>query len=644
MNNKIKLLGIALLSASFSLTSCSDYLDVQLEDQLTIEKVFEKRATTLNYLAHVYSYLPYEAEYQGTNSTAEVYPGGDGAVVPMSDEAMFSTYQWSTYLNFRTGDWGPTTPYFNIWKYQYTGIEQAGIFMENVDRCPDLSTEEKRQMKAEARMVRAYSYFQLLRRYGPVYVWGDQRSNPTIKPDEIDRHTVDENVNFIVSEIDKAIEDLPLTLADTKTFAGRITKGAAMAAKSRILLYAASPLFNGCDLYKGKLINRWGDYLFPQAPDPQKWDKAAKAAKAVIDLGLYSLKTNDTESDPMVRAIKAYQNVQFEAWNEEIIWGYWPRYQERYYNIACFNRHFAMPPLITKMGCGQYCPSLKLVDSYPMAATGRYPIDPVKEQAYDSNGMPIVDPLSGYEDDGFVSGWEHPIEGPRFGAIKAHKSCVGRDARFYASVFANGFKFINDFIAGGNTEVYFQTGGNSPLRAADCVKVGYFWRRFIPTDIDYENGNWGTYFWFYYRLAEIYLNYAEACNEKPNREPAEALKYVNMIRNRAGLNNLEDAYPEYNFMTDQNALRQMIRKERMVELAFEGHRYYDARRWMIAEKEFTGPNWTLNLLATNYESSYGRTTKVWAGSDNLFEAKHYFFPINQIQLSEMKNITQNYGW
>ena len=141
MINKLKLFGLALLSSAVMFSSCSDYLEVKLEDQLTIEKVFSKRASTLSYLAHIYSYLPYEAEYQGTNQTAEVWPGGDGAVVPMSDEALFSTYQWSTYLNFRTGDWGPTTPYFNIWRYQYTGIEQAGIFLEHVDECPDLSAE-----------------------------------------------------------------------------------------------------------------------------------------------------------------------------------------------------------------------------------------------------------------------------------------------------------------------------------------------------------------------------------------------------------------------------------------------------------------------------------------------------------------------
>ena len=116
-----------------------------------------------------------------------------------------------------------------------------------------------------------------------------------------------------------------------------------------------------------------------------------------------------------------------------------------------------------------------------------------------------------------------------------------------------------------------------------------------------------------------------------------------MIRARAGLNKLEEAYPEINFMSDQAALREMIRKERMVELAFEGHRYYDCRRWMIAEQEMNFLPRTLNVAATSYESSWERTDQVWNRA-MVFEPKHYFLPINQTQLDEMRNITQNYGW
>lgn len=120
-----------------------------------------------------------------------------------------------------------------------------------------------------------------------------------------------------------------------------------------------------------------------------------------------------------------------------------------------------------------------------------------------------------------------------------------------------------------------------------------------------------TVFWPYFRLAEIYLDYAEACNEKPERNETEALKYINLVRERSGLNALETAYPEVK--GNKDLLRMLIQKERMVELAFEGHRYYDARRWMIAQQEFPGPEYSLNLLATSYEDSWSRTSNVWKG-------------------------------
>ncbi|MCD7936328.1 MAG: RagB/SusD family nutrient uptake outer membrane protein, partial [Tannerellaceae bacterium] len=153
--------------------------------------------------------------------------------------------------------------------------------------------------------------------------------------------------------------------------------------------------------------------------------------------------------------------------------------------------------------------------------------------------------------------------------------------------------------------------------------------------------SWGTICWPVYRLAEIYLNYAEACNEKPNRDEAEALKYINKVRNRVGLNNLEVAYPEVK--GNQELFRKLIMKERMVELAFEGHRYYDSRTWMTAVEESDGPMYNLNLAATDYESSWERTDKIWP-HNFVFKPAYYLFPMNQSQLNEMQNYTQNYGW
>ena len=125
--------------------------------------------------------------------------------------------------------------------------------------------------------------------------------------------------------------------------------------------------------------------------------------------------------------------------------------------------------------------------------------------------------------------------------FKAHNSCVGRDARFYASVFPNGFYWINQYK--GIKQVTFFTGGSSSyLESGDCVKVGYMWRRPLDPALNTESGSWGTVFWPYFRLAEIYLDYAEACNEKPERNETEALKYINLVRERSGLNALETAY------------------------------------------------------------------------------------------------------
>lgn len=610
--NKIKSIAIIALLMSVCV-SCDSYLDIPLDNQMTKEEVFSKRSSTEQYLAQVYGFLPDESALHG----------GPGSVVPRSDEALFSWYSGIGYLPFMNGTWGPTTGDYSIWTNSYKGINQATIFMDNVDACKEISQANRDIMKAEARFIRAYLYFCLVRQYGPVFVWGDQAPDLLFKADNVDRHSLDANVDFIVSEYDKAIAVLPLKITDELWY-GRMSKGAAMAAKSRLLLYAASPLYNGADIYKG-LKNKDGEFLFPQSNDPQKWEKAARAAKDVIDLGIYKLYENKTESNPLRKAIKSYQGGIFDKWNDELIWGKWTSGFDII--VRC------SPPRVVREGYGGYAASIKLVDTYPMAKSGRYPIT-----GYKADGTPIIDPKSGYVGDGFTNPYIHPLD--TVIPINAHNSCIGRDARFYASILANGFNWINTYK--GTKLVTYYTGGTSTFTSSgDCVKSGFLWRKFSDPTLNIEEGNWGQIIWPLYKISEMYLNYAEACNEKPTRDEAEALRYVNMTRRRADLNDLEVAYPEVK--GNKELLRTLIQKERMVELAFEGHRYYDACRWMIAVKEFTGSNFTLNLMANNYEESWKRTDRVWQ-TPRLFQPKHYFFPINQAQLNEMKNITQNYGW
>ncbi|SEJ39835.1 Starch-binding associating with outer membrane [Dyadobacter sp. SG02] len=604
----------ALVLSVIAFTSCSDYLSVELQNALTLEETFNKRATTEAYLAQVYSFLPDDSDMVG----------GEASVVPRSDEGMFSWLSGVSWLNMNNGSWGPTTSSYVTWKNSYTGINQATIFMNNVDKNVEIGPAEKEVMKAEARFIRAFLYFNLLRKYGPVYIWGDKDSDISIRPESVDRHTVDENFAFILAEFDKCISALPATITED-AWAGRATKGAVLAAKTRATLYAARPLFNGAEFLKG-MVNREGKHIFPENADPGKWETAARTAKELIDMNQYALYTDNTETDPMRKAIKSYQGIFFKFWNSEVIWGRW---------LGAANAWVvrANPPRVVKEGYGGYSPSLKLVDTYPMAASGRYPVT-----GYDANGYPVIDQKSGYREEGFTPGYIHPVD--NWKPVRAHNSTVGRDARFYASILANGFNWYNR--GAGDKVVTFHTGGTSGYQASgDCVKAGYLFRRMSDPNNNTENGQWGQFCWPMFRLAEIYLSYAEACNEKTQRNEADALLYINKVRNRSGLNNLQVAYPEV--IGNQSLLRELIRKERMVEMAFESHRYHDARTWLIAEKEFVGPNYTRNLAATNYDDSWKRSSTLFPGT-RVFEKKHYFFPINQEQLNEMKNFTQNYGW
>lgn len=614
---------LLIIVLTFSILSCQDYLEHNFNDQMTLEEVFSKRPTTERFLAGLYGHIPNEIHAY------------DQSFVPCADDAYFSWEKMDyelinngSYNQSTEGVRGEWTPKFNPWSNYYIAINQATIFITHVDECSELSTDERAIMKAEARFLRAYFYFNLFKQYGPISLWYDKTPNLAIKAETVDRNTVDECVNFIASEMYEASKLLPKTIQDPTTWMGRMTKGVALGMRSRLLLFAARPLFNGGGYGQG-LVNIYGNQLFPQNESPDKWTTAAEAAKMVIDLNAYQLHFNKTETDPVKKAMNSYREVFTVKWNEELI-------MARYYaNAEVWNQR-VVPPRIFGVGLGGYTPTLKLVDAYPMMSSGRYPIT-----GYKTDGTPLVDTRAGYEESGFTEGWLHP--GHTDKGIKVHNSMKGRDGRFYASIFFNGMYWIHpDGTKPEYKPVTFFTGGTSSYAhsSGDYVKTGFIFTKFTDPNVDTRKNTWGSMTWSYLRLAEIYLNYAEACNEKPERDAKEALFYLNKIRERAGLNKLEIAYPEV--LTDKNELRKWIRQERLVELAFEGLRYYDLRTWMTAKDEVNGPRYGLNLLAGNYEDSWERTSTIC--QPIVFEYKHHLFPIAQKQLNEMKNYTQNEGW
>ena len=681
MKKNIFLLTIGIAVAALCTVSCDSYFDINLEDQASLKDIMSRPTAVKQYLAHLYSYIPRDENTRDK----------EGGTVLRSDESLNAKSQYETYwYKVRRGEYGSDNTVNessgNFWSKYYIAINQCSTFIDNLGYDQEDAPELVACMRAEARFLRAYYYFVLFRQYGPVILWMDENgaavappSDGTTEGKDLDRNTVDENIRFMVQELDLAIKDLPLEISDVgeaiSSNKGRATKGAAMALKSRILLYAASPLYNGQNgsgIYS-TLTNKDGKKIFPDY-DPSKWDAAAEAAKAVIDLGRYSLTESHSPSrSDLQNAAASYQNVWFENWkvdggnNHETIWGWWYRsWADESLGSVGGDIAYAAPSggKIALAGYSLNSPSLKLVDAYPMWETGRYPVLGYEKTA----GMldlsrPIVDEASGYEPTGWTDNYQQTVDvNPSWARpFKAHNSTVGRDARFYASLVPNGFWWPSATTYGGGPvrfTCYDAPECSSRYSPTDaCNRVGYVWRRLYKADnplknyTDYINIR---YVYPAFRLAEVYLAYAEACNEKTARDASEAIKYIDLVRARSGLNGLREAYPDIDFdsadgvstvsgvsRTGREWLRWMIRQEKMVEFAFEGQRHYDVIRWMIAPEEYNTENWTLHVTATTYEDSYKRVSDDYIGGRAVFQNRDYLFPMGSGQMAEMTNYTQN---
>lgn len=642
---------IAILVAILSLVSCEQgYLDTNLNDQANLDDIFSQTGNVRSYLSHIYSYIPLE----------EDNTKGAGWVVARGGQALFSWYDKGNYTLFRTGNYSAATmasdpeAYYDIWEDLYEGMHQCDIFLANIDKDKVDSKTIRDMLRAEAIFLKVYYCYCLVRQWGPVFI-------PENGKGVTDRECFEDNIKWMEESLDEAIPYLANSMADVTEgvdkWQGRATKGAAMALKARILTMAASPLYNGCPLYVGQMKNSSGEFLFPQAADRSKWDEAAQACKDVIDLNLYSLCKSTATGDSFKDAAASYQQVFFIPWNTETIWGWWLRTSNAYSSSA-YSSLGALGSILacqTPKNFGKYafsgtCPSLRMVDSYAMYGTGRYPVKGY-EQDTDGNDYsnPVIDQLSGYVSEGWTENYKQPVDADWAPAFKAHNSCVGREPRFYACLVPEGFYWPNKDSQNndGRFTCYNDDASNScySVTGVQHCRSGYAWRRNYPADTPLETGNDYTSLTGVYpeiRLAEIYLSYAEACNEKTSRDEATAIEYLNKVRMRSGLNDIRVAYPEVE--GNQALLRELIRRERQVEFAMEPLSYYDALRWMTAEEDFPAANWTLKCSADNYEESYQRVCNEYAGAPAVFEDRDYLYPISHKWLQQTPQMTQNYGF
>ncbi len=581
------LLYIIFGAALGGFTSCEDmfgdFLDKQPSNELEEKDVWTSWKNTEYYYYDIYNYLR----------------NGLGAINgswldSATDIAITSFSSGGTRTSFNIGNYYASKGASEIkdtWGHYFRGIRKCNSLLANIDNVPlDVDKTEQEQaalrsrMKAEARFFRGYFYWELCIRYGALPIIeealdpsDDEKLKSYKRPESIK-----ENFNWIISEIESSYEylDSDEMINDNTLTHGRITKGASLAMLSRIKLYLASPQYSSLGV---------ADY-----------QDAADAALLFIENFGALHKLFDSNNDKSLNYQTAINRRAVDGNTEPILWrndgtGDW----------------WANETSVSFGGNGGNCPTQNLVDMYDMA-DGSSPFaqyDETGAPLYDANGNPSINTTSGYSD-------QDPYS--------------NRDPRMYKTVLHNGAIWWNATID-------MTTGGKDrPTGNANATPTGYYGRKYLDDSMcHYINGGLMYRNWILIRYAEILLNYAEAVLEinGPSKEVFNALQ---QLRDRVGMTALLSERAD---LQTKEALRNFIRKERTVELAMEGHRAWDVRRWNVAEQALARPVYGVTISKSGDEFTYTRVV----AQRRVFETKMYLYPIpeEEIWKTGMKN---NPGW
>ena len=619
-----------LLIALLCFVSSCDYLGVS--DQLAgglqnTEQVFDNVSYTKRWYANVFAGIP---DYSGINS---VNVGAfKNPWTGMCDELVVGYGNSSKYNN---SDRNAANMGFHRYGDCYKYIRQANIFLQKAHPIMTTGTQgdqlledELTQMKANVRFMRAFYHYLLFEQYGPIILVKDKIYNAT-EDQDVPRNTVDEVIEYIDSELTAVASELTQEpIFEDKDYRAWPTKGVALAVRAKLWLYAASPLLNGGYREALSVTNPDGTRLFPDY-DAGKWEKALAACKDFIDYaeaGRYELyKEYKDDNGAVIDPDKSVYNL-FQKYTHEIIWATanndWGGM-----NGDAFDRRIA--PRCEKNGLGSTGVTQELVDAFymkdgfPVSATAYLPQSTLyQEERYGT-----------YKDqnDNFSKKYTNVTVSNRY---------LNREPRFYNTVFFNGRQWPVSC-----NQVLFYNGGNSGVQEGQATLTGYMLFKRFNRSVSLTNPGVASQFRpsIIFRLADFYLMYAEAANEV-NPNDARVLKYLNLVRERAGLPDIETLNPA--IRGNQELQRAAIQRERQIELATEGQRYFDVRRWMIADKNGEGrQNGYVHGMNVRGESNDKEDfNRIVEASQIVFNRKMYLYPMPDSEMRKTKNLVQNPGW
>lgn len=661
--------------ASWGLASCNGFLDVDqyFNDLYQLDSVFTKRSTTEQWLWKVYSRLDANREICNKMSSGfnfasdDLFYGDRTATVPCQS---YQNCEYSPSKMLNEDRWG------NL----YCGIREASTFISNVDQCTELTNDQIEDYKAQARFLRAYFYWMLIKQWGPVPLLPDEGLDINLSYEELStpRNTYDECVDYIVAEFEEAA--IHLEQERSTAYLGMATKGGlALAARAKMLLYAASPLYNGNhDLFE--LKDEAGNPLINQNYDERKWARAAAAAEEVINTGWYELYTVPVSEETVlppaeVRSrefpygcggIDPYESyrqlfngaIRDMKDNREFIF-------YRQFNNAGATGGEDLIDLVKHSyphnsgwdGWNTNAVSLKQVDAYYMF-DGRD-----KDNA--SEGYP-------YHEDGFITADDADSVYKFVNRASEEKYQVSRrfgnrEPRFYASISFNGcvwesenaYKNQNGTVDIQNKPCNYYRGGENGKTSSEpefCPFTGIGLFKYYHPDDTWQTS--GAVYQTYkveptIRYADVLLWYAEALNELTqeysfptydgrgtvtvSRNVEKMRSAFSQVRFRAGL-------PDADNYDDAAQFRVTLKRERQIELFAESARYFDLRRWKDAPTEEVGPikGFNINITSSKREDFYKET--VISRVQKRWMDKMYLWPIPKNETDRNVKLQQNPGW
>lgn len=680
MNKKIIYAVLLLACVTGLITSCSDYLDSgkYFKDRLTEEKVFQGKVYSEKWLANVFEELRginADVASKGltpTNFADDMYYGDrDGAFDPSKNELSYNMFKMGQY---NENDKQET------WTQCYRGIRNASTFIHKIYMNKEMSVKEIDDYRGQARFARAYLYWLLLRKYGPIPLLPDEGLDYTDSYDDlaIPRNTYEECATFISSEMLLAAQEMKeLGMVRGQDGSARPSVGAALATRAKVLIYAASPLANGNNSnFATLLVDDSGKRLLSSDYQEEKWAKAAAAARDVMELNVYELYTVPIQESGQDATVIPPDDNNFseKPWPEG-----WANIDPAKSYAKVFDGSLPAsgnPELIFTRGNNQDGEGIAAMVSHqlPRSATGwnTHGLTQKLVDAYamnDGKDIPGKDKEIGRGDGSDrVSGYVMPAdyEAGKYRPLLPYVSLqyANREPRFYASVAFNGsfWSLLSESqVRNQNQQVFYYRndpkGNGFNSSNAYWLRTGFGVKKYVDPNDTYEGGDLGKIRPKpepAIRYADILLMYAEALNELNGsynipawnggtytiaRNITEMQKGIHPVRIRAGVTD----YPS-NIYNDKAELRKKLKQERFIELLAEGQRYFDLRRWMDADEEESLPVYGCNvLMSSDKPDLFHQPVAVWALKSS-FSDKMWFWPISLTELKRNNRLTQNPGW